>query len=317
VNDDTDFLLSVDEVTKRYATVTAVDGLSFEVGRGEVFALLGPNGAGKTTVVRMLVGILRPDSGEVRFVLNGGAISRPEPHEFGYLSEERGLYRDAPVLRTLVYFAELRGMDRAEARSAAREGLEMLELGDRESERVDALSKGNQQKVQFLSAILHRPRFAILDEPFTGLDPVNQQIFVDEIRRLRDAGCAVLLSAHQMDLVETLADRLLLMDRGRAVLHGSLDEIRRETASGDRLQLGVDPGVDTGRLSEVAGVARIDRPARDRIELSLDREAHVGEVLRAVTGLCGVRSVHSGAETLREIFVRTVGHPFEGEEDGS
>jgi ABC-2 type transport system ATP-binding protein len=182
---------------------------------------------------------------------------------------------------------------------------------------VDALSKGNQQKVQFLSAILHRPRFAILDEPFTGLDPVNQQVFVDEIRRLRDAGCTVLLSAHQMDLVETLADRLLLMDRGRAVLHGSLDEIRRETGSGDRLQLGVDPGADTDGLSEVSGVARIDRPARDRIELSLERDAHVGEVLHAVTGRCEVLSVHSGTETLREIFVRTVGHPFEDEENGA
>jgi ABC-2 type transport system ATP-binding protein len=282
-----------------------------------VFALLGPNGAGKTTMVRMLVGILRPDEGDISFEGNGRRVARPEPYEFGYLPEERGLYRDAPVLRTLEYFAELRGMDRIEARKAAREGLESLGLGDRESERVDALSKGNQQKVQFLSAVLHRPRFAILDEPFTGLDPVNQQIFVDEIRRLRDAGCTVLLSAHQMDLVETLADRLLLMDRGRSVLHGSLEEIRRETSSGDRLELGVASEVDTDSLAGLPGVVRIDRPAADRIELSLAPEAHVGEVLNAATGLCEVLSVHSGTETLRQIFVRTVGHPFDDEENGS
>jgi len=313
----TGFLLNVDGVTKRYTTVTAVDELSFKVEQGEVFALLGPNGAGKTTMVRMLVGILRPDLGEIEFSGEGRRMSRPEPHELGYLPEERGLYRDAPVLKSLEYFAALRGMGRAEARAAAREGLEKLELGDREAERVDALSKGNQQKVQFLSAILHRPRFAILDEPFTGLDPVNQQRFVDEIRRLRDAGCTILLSAHQMDLVESLADRLLLMDHGRAVLHGTMEEIRRETGSGDRLQLGVSPDAEVEGLSELAGVVRAERPARDRIELALERDAHVGEVLHAATGLCEVRSVHSGTESLREIFVRTVGHPVEDEEDGS
>jgi ABC-2 type transport system ATP-binding protein len=297
--------------------VRAVDGLSFDVTQGEVFALLGPNGAGKTTVVRMLVGILRPDSGEIVFSTDGQLLSRPDPHDFGYLPEERGLYRDAAVLKTLEYFAVLRGMERADARAAAQQGLEMLELGDRGSERVDALSKGNQQKVQFLSAILHRPRFAVLDEPFTGLDPVNQQRFMDEIRRLRDEGCTVLLSAHQMDLVESLADRLLLMDRGRAVLHGTLEEIRRQTESGDRLQLGVSPNSDSDALSDVAGVSRVERSARDRIELLLERDAHVGEVLHSVTERCEVRSVHSGVESLREIFVRTVGHPIEEEETGS
>jgi ABC-2 type transport system ATP-binding protein len=224
------------------------------------------------------------------------------------------LHRDVAVLRTLEYFGELHGMTRTEARSAARAGLKNFNLADRERERIDALSKGNQQKVQFLSATLHRPRFAILDEPFSGLDPVNQQLFVDEIRHLRDSGCTILLSAHQMDLVETLADRLLRMDEGPAVLHGPLEEIRRQTQSGTRLQLGIPPDVETDRLSKIPGVIQADRPARDRIDLLIRRDASLGEVLRALTEHVQILSVHSGSESLREIFVRTVGHPVETRE---
>jgi len=147
----------------------------------------------------------------------------------------------------------------------------------------------------------------VLDEPFSGLDPVNQQLFVDEIRRLRDRGCTILLSAHQMDLVESLADRLLLLDQGRAVLSGTLEEIRRQTASGICLQLGIPPETELPDLAALPGVARLDRPTRDRIQLVLAGEARVGEVLQALTRQCEVLSVHSNEESLREIFVRTVG----------
>jgi ABC-2 type transport system ATP-binding protein len=309
-----DFALRVDGVTKQYVTVRAVDSLSFDVHRGEIFALLGPNGAGKTTMVRILVGILRPDSGQISFSMDGPSCRRLPAPQLGYLPEERGLHRDVNVLHTLEYFGVLHGMRRADARTAARSGLEAFGLGNRAGERIDALSKGNQQKVQFLAATLHRPRFVALDEPFSGLDPLNQQRFVDEIRRLRDSGCTILLSAHQMDLVESLADRLLLIDAGRAVLHGSLDEIRKSTRSGTRLQLGIAPDSQTDRLQEVPGVTRVERPARDRIDLLLQPDAAVGAVLHAVTARAQIVSVHSGAESLREIFVRTVGHPVEGEE---
>jgi ABC-2 type transport system ATP-binding protein len=307
-------LLSVDTVTKQYATVRAVDGLSFDVETGEIFALLGPNGAGKTTLVRMLVGIQRPDSGRIVFRVSGRESARLPAKQSGYLPEERGLYRDVSVLRTLEYFGVLRGMGRARARAAAQEGLQKLGLGGREHERVDALSKGNQQKVQFLSAVLHGPRFAVLDEPFSGLDPVNQQRFLDEIRLLRDRGCTILLSAHQMDLVESLADRLLLIDNGRAVLHGTLEEIRRQTQSGARLQLGVHADAESDGLSGLPGIVRVERPTGDRIELWLEPDAGVGDVLHAVTARCRVLSVHSGSESLREIFVRTVGHPVDSQE---
>jgi ABC-2 type transport system ATP-binding protein len=307
-------MLRVESVTKEYATVRAVDALSFEVRPGEIFALLGPNGAGKTTMARMLVGIQRPDSGRIVYRLDDRRASRLEPGELGYLPEERGLYRDVGALRVLEHFGVLHGMRRGEARAAAREGLGALGLGEREGERVDALSKGNQQKVQFLSAILHRPRFAVLDEPFAGLDPVNQQRFVEDIRRLRDEGCTIVLSAHQMDLVESLADRLLVVDRGRSVLHGTLEEIRRGSSSGTLLRLGVPAGAQVEGLATLPGVTRSERPARDRIELALAPDARVGEVLHAVTSRCELLSVHSASESLREIFVRTVGHPVEGEE---
>ena len=278
-------MLRVDSVSKQFSGVRAVDSLSFEVRPGEIFALLGPNGAGKSTLVRIIVGIFRADSGSVVFapeVRDRKETWRADPERLGYLPEERGLHRDMPVLTTLEYFGVLRGMPRDEARAVARDGLARMGLAERERDRVDALSKGNQQKVQFLAAVLHRPRFAALDEPFSGLDPVNQDRFLAEIRSLRDGGCTVLLSAHQMDLVETVADRLMVVDEGRAVLTGSLEQIRRETGSGTRLELGIPPEAPVESLDSLGGVARVTRSARDRVTLWLHRDATVGEVLKAV-----------------------------------
>jgi ABC-2 type transport system ATP-binding protein len=305
-----DALLCVKSVSKQFSSVRAVDDLSFDVRAGEIFALLGPNGAGKTTMVRMTVDIFRADSGSVEFsaeVRDGDGGSRADARYLGYLPEERGLHRDMSVVKTLEYFGALRGMDRSEAREAALAGLARFGLVGREKDRIDALSKGNQQKVQFLAAVLHWPRFVVLDEPFSGLDPLNQQRFLDEIRGLRDGGCTVLLSAHQMDLVESVADRLLVLDEGRAVLAGSLDEIRRETGSGTRIELGVSRDAHVDGLGALGGVSRVDRPARDRVTLLLERGVAVGEVLAAVTREVEVVSVHSAPESLREIFIRTVG----------
>ncbi len=210
--------LSIQSVEKTYATVRAVAGISLDVAPGEIVALLGPNGAGKTTLLRLLVGITRPDRGRI---LWEGTEHAPAPGALGYLPEDRGLYQDVPIHRTLSYFARLRGIPGAEAQRLATEWLARLELADRRGEKLAALSKGNQQKVQFAAAVLHRPRFAILDEPFSGLDPLNQELFLDLVRGLRDAGTTVLFSAHQMPLVERLADRVFVMHRGRELLHGT------------------------------------------------------------------------------------------------
>jgi len=299
---------------KQFATTLAVDGLDLQIAPGEILALLGPNGAGKTTTVRMLVGILRPDRGSIVYRLQDQSSDRLDPSLLGYLPEERGLLRDVPVLRTLEYFAALRGLDRQTARARAVEELARFELGDRAGEQLDSLSKGNQQKVQFLTAVLHRPPLAVLDEPFSGFDPVNQQRFVEEIRRLRDEGSSILLSAHQMDLVEQLADRLLLMDRGRVVLAGTMAEIRARTSSGQRIELELADTVPHAALVALAGVERAETTGPRRVALGLAPDALVGEVLHAVTGLASVHSVHSAPERLHEIFLRTVGRQLAEDE---
>jgi ABC-2 type transport system ATP-binding protein len=227
----TDPIIQFDDVAKSFAGRHAVRDLSFAVERGEIFALLGPNGAGKTTAVRMLVGIFRPDAGTIRVTIDGATMPNPPATRTGYLPEERGLYREVPVLRTLVYFGMLRGLDRRDATIRATGWLERLGLLDRRDEKIDALSKGNQQRVQLIAAILHQPALAILDEPFTGLDPVSQETFLDLVRELRRSGTTILLSAHQMDLVERTADRMLLLNHGRRILDGSLDDLRQATTA--------------------------------------------------------------------------------------
>lgn len=232
MRDGADAILEVRSISKAFGARRAVDARSFEVRRGEVFALLGPNGAGKTTTVRMLLGIFRPDVGAVSYRFGSNGAEGYDPARIGYLPEERGLYREKPILETLAYFGVLRGLPRREATVRAAEWLERLGLADRAKEKVDALSKGNQQRVQLAAAVLHRPALAVLDEPFSGLDPVAQDFFLDLVRALRDGGTTILLSAHQMALVERAADRLLLLNGGRAILQGSVEEVRRAFGDG-------------------------------------------------------------------------------------
>ena len=216
-------LVSLRTVRKQFATVTAVDDITLDIPAGGVFALLGPNGAGKTTLLRMLLGLILPDAGSITW---HGANGAPDPRTIGYLPEDRGLYPDVEVLRTLVYFGTLRGMSRVAAQASAEGWLERLELADRAREPLKSLSKGNQQKVQFISAVLHRPRLTILDEPFSGLDPLNQDLLLLLIRELARDGATVLLSAHQLQLVERVADGLVVVNRGQVVLRGTVDQVR-------------------------------------------------------------------------------------------
>lgn len=220
-------LVRVAGITKTFAGRRAVDDLSFDVVAGEVFSLLGPNGAGKTTTVRMLIGVIRPDEGRISVSLNGATTSTLPPALTAYLPEDRGLYREIPVLRTLVYFGQLRGLEKADATKRALDWLEKVNLLDRKNDRVDALSKGNQQRVQLIASIIHQPQLAILDEPFTGLDPLSQEFFLSLVSELRATGTTIILCAHQMDLVERVADRVLLMNKGREILSGRIDELHK------------------------------------------------------------------------------------------
>ena len=301
-----DWIVSVEEVTKRFGAVTAVDGVSLRVDAGEVFALLGPNGAGKSTLIRMLLGLQRPDQGRIGYRLEGEPAP-PRPELVGYLPEDRGLYPEIRVLPTLVYFGVLRGMERRAARATAEGWLERMGLAERRAEPLKALSKGNQQKVQFISAVLHRPRFAVLDEPFSGLDPINQDVFLALIRELRDGGMTILLSAHQMPLVERLADRVMVMDRGRPVLHGTLPEIRRRWQRETRLVLRVAGDADGSALASHPSVLRVEPSAPGELTLYLRPDAPLNPVLAAAAQALEVREVHSAPVTLHEAYVRAVG----------
>ncbi len=297
----------VDQVVKRYASVTAVDGVSFAVERGEVFALLGPNGAGKSTVVRMLCGIIAPDEGSLRFDLGSGERPSADPLRTGYLPEDRGLYADAKVLPMIVYLAGLRGVEGSEAERRARAWLERFDLAGRERDRVDALSKGNQQKVQLIASLLHEPTLAILDEPFTGFDPVNQDLVSRLIRELREAGTTVLLSAHHMDLVEAIADRVLLLHRGREVMAGSLGQVRAASGVTRRVRVTLAEAATTEALAE-AGLDAVRMRAGGRaLEIDLRGERSVGALLHALTARFEVVDVHSEAPSLRELYLRAVG----------
>ena len=296
--------LRADSITKSFATVKAVRSLTFQIERGEIFGLLGPNGAGKTSVDRMLLGIIAPDAGSIHFATDGQG-QRIDPRQFGYMPEDRGLHRDIPILRTLEFFGALRGMRHADARRSALAWLERFQLEDRAGEKLEALSRGNQQKVQFITSILHEPAFAVLDEPFSGLDPVNQELFLDVLRELRVAGTTIVLSAHQMDLVQQLADHILLMDHGEAVLTGTLSEIRDRFGSKSRVDLGIDPAGDPDVLSSFPGVTEIRRD-HDEVSVWLRDDSTLGDFLTFAASRLEVRSVRSAAPTLHEIFVETV-----------
>ena len=298
-------LLEVTEVRKRFVSVRAVDGISFAVQRGEIFGLLGPNGAGKTTLIRMLLGMLRPDSGSVRFY-DGEAVRRNlPPNRVGYLPEERGLYQDMPILETLKFLGALRGMERAAATAAGEEWLKRLDLYSRRNDKLKTLSKGNQQKVQLASALLHRPVVAILDEPFSGLDPSNQEFLLTIIRELRDGGMTILLSAHQMQLVERLADRVLLVNQGREILSGTLPQVRQRGASERRLRVRYrDAAPPPFFLPEVRGV---ETPAPNELVLLLEDEASISPVLRHLAEQIVLVDVRVEELSLHDIYLQAVG----------
>ncbi|MDE3089223.1 MAG: ATP-binding cassette domain-containing protein, partial [Chloroflexota bacterium] len=240
-----------DQLRKAFDGIVAVDHLSFQVNRGEIFGLLGPNGAGKTTTIRILMDIIKADAGSARVL---GKLPGAARERIGYLPEERGLYRGLRVDETLVYLAQLKGMPRAAARQRAATLLERVELGEWGKRKVHELSRGMQQKVQIIASIIHDPDLVILDEPFQGLDPVNVEVVKSLIRDLRAEGKAIALSAHEMSMVEALCERILLIDHGKAVLYGALADIKKQF-SPDAIE--ITPPLDfTGWLEVARAEAR-------------------------------------------------------------
>lgn len=289
-------VLELRNVVKRYGEVVAVNDLSFDVSQGEVFGLLGPNGAGKTTTIRMLMDILSPDEGTVLVLGHPPGAAR---ERVGYLPEERGLYRDLKVVEVLTYLAELKGVARAEARQRSMAWLRKVDLADWAGNRVKDLSRGMQQKVQLVGSLVHGPDLAILDEPFQGLDPVNVELVKSLIRGLQRDGTTVVLSTHQMSLVEALCDRILLVNGGRAVLYGPLSKIKQSYASRQVRVRTAD------ELSALTGVTRIEK-RDDTFVLTLG-DATPQQVLRTLVDRgIAVNSFEVATAPLDEVFIATV-----------
>lgn len=219
-------MLKVTSLRKTFDTVVAVDGVSLEVQRGELFGLLGPNGAGKTTTIRTVLNIIAPDSGTITF--DGKPFSPEMWNIIGYLPEERGLYRKSKVISTILYFAALKGISDRDAKPIAYQWLDRFGLKESAQRKVEELSKGNQQKVQIIISLLHRPQLLTLDEPFAGLDPVNQILLKDVLLELRQQNVAIIFSTHQMEQVEKMCDNICLINKGKPVLSGSLREVKKK-----------------------------------------------------------------------------------------
>jgi ABC-2 type transport system ATP-binding protein len=298
--------LVLDSVTKRFASIVALDRLSFEVPRGQVFGFLGANGAGKTTTMRIALGVLRADSGAIYW--NGSPTESLPRRTWGYLPEERGLYPRMTVLEQLVFFAGLYGVPKDVAAREARAWLARFRVPDFADRRADELSKGNQQKVQFLAAILHDPDVLLMDEPFTGLDPVNVSLLREAFLELRDRGKTLVFSTHQMETAEAMCESVAIVDRGRVVAGGSLSEVKRST--GRRMViLGIEGDHRLEWIADVAG-ARVIRPGIERSEIELDAGLEPDDVLAAALAR-GLRVTHFeiADPSLEQVFLERVGRP--------
>jgi len=299
-------MLTCENIVKRYGAFTALNGVSMDVPAGKVFGLLGPNGAGKTSLIRIITRITGPDEGRVLF--DGKPMTDADVHQLGYLPEERGLYKKMKVGEQAVYLARLKGMPKAEATTRLKEWFTRWEMDGWWNKKVEELSKGMAQKVQFITTVLHNPRLLILDEPFSGFDPINAELIRSEILRLRDEGTTVMLSTHSMPSVEELCDHIALIDNAKVMLHGNVREIRKRYSTntyrieykGTRVAFANALGfsgelVDT-HDGEDMSVARV-RLAKDTTPNTL---------LRQLVSGVEVNGVQEEVPRMHDIFIRVV-----------
>jgi ABC-2 type transport system ATP-binding protein len=303
--------LQVDHVSKRYGTTLALDGLTFEVPRGEVFGFLGANGAGKTTTMRICLGIIAADAGEIRWA--GAPVADLPRRTWGYLPEERGLYPRMGVLDQLVYFASLYGEAPDVARREALAWMDRFQIPEYADKRAEELSKGNQQKVQFIAAILHRPEVLLMDEPFTGLDPINLVILREAFTELRDQGRTLIFSTHQMETAEALCESVAIVDQGRLVAGGRLRDLKR--ASGRRwIRIALE-GSELGTvwLAEIAGVETVRHDATGA-QLELLAGAEPAAILDVILARgASISHFEVVDPSLEALFIDLVGRPADGD----
>ncbi|HNI12446.1 MAG TPA: ATP-binding cassette domain-containing protein [bacterium] len=291
--------LALHHVVKSYADTTAVKGLSFEVERGEIFGLIGPNGAGKTTTMRMIIGMIKPDEGWITWL--GEPLQASFNDRIGYMPEERGLYRRSRVLDTIVFFAKLKGLSKKTALAEAHRWLEKTELSAYATHRLEALSKGMQQKIQFICTVLHKPELVILDEPFSGLDPVNQNLMRAWIRELADAGMTVIFSAHQMTHVEKLCRRICMMHHGVPVLHDTIAAIRRRHDDGRIRLTGSAEALREVQNTMAWSSLHISDQVLDGIPPA---PMSFNQILQRIATLDGIEGIERVHPTLEDIFLK-------------
>ena len=296
-------MLELIDLSRRFGDVVALDGVSFVVPEGEIVGFVGPNGAGKTTTMRIALGVLEPDGGDVRW--NGMRLDAEARRRFGYMPEERGLYPKMKVLEQLVYLARLHGLSRPDASRRAAETIEVLGVAERADDRVENLSLGNQQRVQLAAALVHRPDVLILDEPFSGLDPVGVDALTEVLRTEGEQrGVPVVFSSHQLDLVEWFCDRVVLIDHGKIVAAGTIEELR---SSRERRRLRVDvAGAPDEWYDAIPGVRLVDVTPHDGIVLELDDEVDEQRVLDLARGAGDVTHFSRERASLAELFREAV-----------
>ena len=294
-------VVEMQNVVKRYGTYVATDNVSLRVEQGKIFGLLGPNGAGKTTLLRMITNILIHDSGSINVL--GEPVSAHQQERIGYLPEERGLYKNLKVMEQIRYFGELKGLSSAEAIRRGRAWLQRLDASEWENKKIRELSKGMSQKIQFITTVLHHPPLLILDEPFSGLDPVNADVMIAVMKELRDAGSTVILSTHVMEQVERLCDDIALINKGRVLLHGSVREVRSRYGRNTMLveYEGSDAFVQT--LTDVEVLMH----SEGRVELRLHKGyRQANDVLSAILHHATIIRSEIAEPRLHEIFVSEV-----------
>ncbi|CAN5166701.1 ATP-binding cassette domain-containing protein [soil metagenome] len=294
-------MLELSDLTQRYGQVFALDAVSFSVDRGRICGFLGPNGAGKTTAMRAVMGILDPDDGTVRW--DGRPITNEVRRRFGYMPEERGLYKTMPVREHLVYLARLHGLARDDARAGADRWIDALGLTERAGSKVEELSLGNQQRVQLGAALAHDPELLVLDEPFSGLDPIGVDVMSEVLRKQAAQGVAVVFSSHQLDLVEDLCDEVVVVHQGRMVLAGEVGALNRQGRR--RFAVGIDGDVGPA-LAALPGVTLTTRRDDGVVVVELDDDVDPQAVLRAASGAGPLTHFSREFPLLSELFHRAV-----------
>ncbi len=296
-------LFEAKNVTKQYGTTLALDNVSISVPGQCIFGLLGPNGAGKTTLIRIINQITGPDSGEL--FLDGRKLKPDDVLSIGYLPEERGLYKKMKVGEQALYFAQLKGLSKAEAIKRLRYWFKKLEITDWWGKKVEELSKGMQQKVQFVTTVLHEPKLIIFDEPFTGFDPVNTNIIKNEILLLRERGATIIFSTHNMESVEELCDNITLINKAKTILEGKVDDIRRQWAANE-YEIMFEGDINLSGEKKISILSRQNENGRSRIRFKSMESIETNDILDYAIRAGKVISFNPVLPSMNEIFIRVV-----------